>query len=1762
MNGPFLDAVEIFDGATTRIFRALDTHTNTRVILKNIRPEHLTAHEIARLRHEYDILKNSNIPGVVKALGLAEHNGCPALVLEDRGGQALDTLLARGPLELSRALEWAVQTVRALAEIHAQRIIHKDINPHNIIVLDDGHDIELIDFELATKQPRVVEHALRPEILEGTLAYLAPEQSGRMNRAIDNRTDLYSFGATMYHVLIGHPPFQAADPLELVHAHIARKPTPPAIVRPTIPEVLSAIVMKLLAKMPEDRYQSAAGLRADLEECLGRLTDAGTIESFELGAEDVADQFRIPEHLYGRENELAQIETIYQRSPQGKAEFVLLKGPAGIGKSALIREFARSVRMSAGSFASGQFLRQDRDVPYSGIAAALAPLVKERCAASENQLAPLRRELREALGHAAGVVTEVVPEVALLLGKTPPKPVELPADQARERAKFAFVQLFQVLARDGLALFLDDLQWADIASLELLAHLVADVGGKGIVILASAREEDDVQKVIEPFEEHLASKGAVLTTLALKPSSIAAVRALVFDTVGGSRGSIADSEIDALAELIHRRTLGNPLFVATFLNTLHRDGFIDFDHDARAWTWKLSDVETAQVPGDVAQLLSERAAKLAPRTREILQTAACIGTEFQTNLLSSLTGLPEDDIEQSMVESADEGLIYATGQAYAFVHERVREALLQDLDPQSKKTLHWRIGRVLRSEARGDKLFIVLGHVNVAADLVMDARERLDLARLNLEGAQRARAIAAFDAASTYFEAGTSFLPRAAFDTVRDLAWPLALGAAESAYSCRRKRRAEEWYEQLELHAKSELEKLEIAGARVRMHRVLNEYGAAKNLALETLPHYGLTLPKTAGIPKVLLAFGQAERMLSSRKVEDLLALPLAPRSRKNDLWADLMEDALFTVYFEDPLLHSVMTAKIITRTLTEGISAVSPACFAAYALLVRLIRGQAIRANEMCQMALQLAEKFPGLPTALIRYIQAMLIMPFAFPFRQSVEKLGEVYQTARAEGNRIFMHLALGPYVGYPFHAGVPIPEYLANFSARERELDELADASNNARSHRLLQRIALYLQGKTKAGSFETEELDDATFLADLQRDPMKLAAPLYNVNRAWAHLVMGDHAEAKRLFDLAPSTLEEILGAVYTIGEFLWLRATVQLTNMPRSRLARAKALIAVRLDLRKIVGYAEHCREGFGHLAELLKAELARVEGRTQAAADHYENASQLAREQGFLQYEAYAEEQAARYWWARKNDGVARSYMQRAYRAYQIWGATLKIAALEREFPWLERVSGRSSRTTTSTVRGTQSTTSTSLDARSMVLASQAISEEIALDKLLQKLMTVIVQATGATRAALVLDTRSGFVVVAQFAAEQGAQVLARPERLDSSENLPVTLVQYVLRTGKPLLTEDANEHDIARQDPYVRTRSSKSLLLVPMLRHGVTRGTLYLENDALVGVFDAARMTMCEVLLAQVSISIDNAQMYGDLEKLVDERTQALEGARARVVELEKNATEAQMAGGFAHEMRNALTAAKMLLAAVHFKREGAEPRSLCLENAEVLFDMYNALEKSLDAETLDALVPTMRQLNANEEKIHNVLGMIADALERALGTTGTILEYSRLSAEVAGQTLIEVRYLVDSLREETLVDLENCGISLAIDVPEGSQLRGNDVHFHSILKNLVLNARDALLDVDRPEGRRIRVLFEEHQQDARFVVEDNGSGIDPSVAERVFEPFVSTKPVTGTGLGLGVVRKLTALYGGRIHFETEVGRGTRFVVTLPRRQLGVNHE
>lgn len=1742
MERRFVVTEALHEGTTTSIFRAVDASNGGRVVLKRLRSEHKSLVEEERLRHEFSILSRIDAPGVARAVELAWDEGALAMVLLDRGGEALHLRMRRGKLGLRACIAIGASIAAALEGVHAARIIHKDVNPHNIVVCGDGAEIELIDFELATAMPRGADAGIMPDLIEGTLAYIAPEQTGRTNRVVDTRADLYGFGATLYTMLAGRPPFEGQDPIELVHAHIARRPVPLSEKDPSIPAVVSAIVSKLLAKMPEERYQSAAAVRQDLETCLARLDAEGRIEGFVLGASDVSERFQIPEKLEGRGGTIAAIGEARLRAAGSAPLLVLVSGPLGIGKSALLREGARVLAEEEGRVAASKADEREADVPYAAITRALSPLLRELCASSEEKLAQTRQALVSALGSAAPVLVDVLPDLAVVLGKTEGGDAagqtspELPVEQARERARFAFVRLFQVLAKDGLALFLDDLDAADAASLDLVERLVREGAATGLVIVGSCREV-----ILAQLDE----AGAPVVRLSLEPLGQDDVHAIVRGAVHRDGDDVA-----RLAALVHKKTLGNPLFVGAFLSMLHRDGLIDFDHASRAWRWDQDAIERAPVAADVLALLAERASRLGPEALALCRIAACLGLRFDRATLAEAADLELEQVDALLAEAAEEGLVIGGSGAHAFLHERVREVVYAPIPEAERRAIHLRLGRILRAFAPREKLFELLGHLNLAEPSIDDPNERLGVAWMNLEAGKRARAAAAFDAASAHFEAGLSFLPKDAFRSAKEEAVALSFGAAEAAYSCGRRARAEKLYAELDRHAETDLERLRVDRARVRMLRSLNEFPAALDIACAALAREGIVLPKDPGLGAVLFEFAKAERALWKKSVDELLALPFVA-SERSDLVAAIAEDTLFIAFFERPMIQSVLACKLVSSSRSRGLSPASAAGFAGYAFLVRMIRRDVARADELGRMAQRLLDRFPSIATApLVHLTYAVLIAPFRYPPSVMVEEVERTHRAALEAGDRAFTYFAGGTRISSAMLMGRPLGEVLAMLAEDRRRLEELARATNTPFGMPTNERFALFLQGKTRGDGFDTDDLDEATYVADLERDATKLGPAVYSYSKALALVIMGRAEEARRTFEAMPKDVEDKLVVAFAGGEFLFTRGLVlAATARARSPLGRAKDLLVMHACQRKLAALAKDAPASFQHKAELLAAECARLEGRIGAAVDHYERAAKLAHASRFLHEEAIALERAGLFWLERENAEISRSYLGRAIRVYGRWGATAKVAALEKTYPALARSAARSSSTGEEGPTTTRTTSSVALDARAMVRASQAVSGELTLERLLRKLIEVAVQATGAERGVLVLEGDSGLAVAARISAQGTVDVPSEPIPIAEAGGLSLTAIQYVARTGKSLLCKDASSDPITKSDPHVASRGTRSLLVVPIVRQGDLRGALYLENDLSTGAFTADRLSLCEVLAAQMSISVENARLYAGLERLVDERTRALASATARVVELEKTATEARMAGGFAHEMRNALTAAKMLLSVIL----PAEAKSLPVENGDSLLALYGKLDGRVDAEVMDDVAPLLRDINANEERIDGALRLVWSSIERALGTTQLILEYAKLGSERPSDSPLDLSALVRSIAAESQADFAAHGVELVIDVPAAARVRGKDEHWYSILKNLVLNARDALLDVERPEGRRIRVGYEERGGRVVVSVEDNGAGIADEDKARIFEPFFSTKPDTGTGLGLGVVKKLVALYGGTIAAFSELGRGTRFSIELP---------
>ncbi|HEY9641706.1 MAG TPA: serine/threonine-protein kinase PknK, partial [Coleofasciculaceae cyanobacterium] len=889
----------LYEGAVTCVYRAEKKFANelnsTAVILKTLRAEYPTLEELARLKHEYQILQALEIEKSIKPLALENHLNKWVLVLSDFSGEPLANVIAARPFEIDSFLKVAIHLAAVLAQLHEHHLIHKDIKPHNILVNQTTCEVRIIDFGISSRFSRENPIVGNPNLLEGTLAYMSPEQTGRMNRSVDYRTDFYSLGATFYEMLTGQLLFPATDPLELIHCHIAKIPVPPHRVNPRVPEAVSAIVMKLLAKTAEDRYQSALGLKEDLETCLQMLQTSGQITAFQVGDLDLFSQFSIPQKLYGRDREVGLLMAAFQRVSAGNTELMLVSGFSGVGKSSLVNEVHKPIVGARGYFISGKFNQFQRNVPYSAIIAAFQALVKQLLTESAAQLAQWQEKLLVALGSNAQVIIDVVPEVEWVIGKQPAV-LELGATEAQNRFNLTFQNFIRVFCspEHPLVFFLDDLQWADSATLKLLEVILSDAA-IGYLLLIGAYRDHEVSSR-HPFMitlELLRTKAVAIEEIALVPLALEDITQLIADALHSDAMTV-----QPLAELVIQKTSGNPFFVNQFLKTLHQENLLTFrlaSQDNQAgWHWDIAQIEAMGITDNVVELMIRKLQKLPDSTQQVLQLAACVGNTFDLRTLALIYKRSPAAAYQNLLSAIEEGLILPISELkvtpedinevhqvsleFKFLHDRVQQAAYALIDESSKHITHLQIGRLLWHntvpETLSDKIFEIVDHLNLGIALITQESERSEIAHLNLMAGRKAKTAAAYAAATKYLQAGLAVLVEESWDSQYELTLALHEEIAESAFLSGDFDEMNHFIQVVQDRATSLLDKTKVYEVQIQACMRQNKLREAVNTALQVLKLFEVKFPDQPSASDVGQGLQETAAILSGKKTSDLIDLP------------------------------------------------------------------------------------------------------------------------------------------------------------------------------------------------------------------------------------------------------------------------------------------------------------------------------------------------------------------------------------------------------------------------------------------------------------------------------------------------------------------------------------------------------------------------------------------------------------------------------------------------------------------------------------------------------------------------------------------------------------------------------------------------------------------------------------------------------------------------------------------------------------------------
>jgi predicted ATPase/signal transduction histidine kinase len=1427
--------------------------------------ENASAASLNRLEHEYMLRADLDAAWAARPIELSRHNNRPALLLEDPGGAILDRLLGR-PLGIVQFLRTGISIAWALHQAHGRGIIHKDIKPANILVNAASGGVWLTGFGIASRLTYERPNQQPPEMIAGTLAYMAPEQTGRMNRAIDSRSDLYSLGVTFYEMLTGTLPFAAADPMEWVHCHIARQAIPPRERTAEIPAALSAITMKLLAKTAEERYQTAAGVEADLRRCLVEWESHGLIDPFPLGAHDASDRLLMPKQLYGREREIETLLTCFDRAAHGTLELVFVTGYSGIGKSSLVQELHKVLVPIRGLYAAGKFDQYKRDIPYATLAQAFKSLVRSLLSKSEADLSLWRDALSDALGMNGQLIVNLVPELELVVGKQSAVP-ELPPQEAKKRFQIVFRRFLSVFAtkQHPLALFLDDLQWLDGATLELLEEVVAHPDVRHLLLVGAYRDNEvDPSHPLMRALETIRETDARVQDIVLAPLELGDVARLIADTL-----HCEPERANPLAQLVQEKTGGNPFFAIQFLIALVDEGLLAFDSVATVWTWDIQRIRAKNYTDNVVDLMVQRLRRLSIGTQDALKHLACLGNMAEVGTLSVVCQRSEEATHAAIWDAVPAGLIIHQGDMYKFLHDRIQQAAYSLIPEAHRADVHLTLSRVLLASLSADdlteQLFEVANQLNRGGALIVRPEERVQAAKINLFAGRKAKASSAYASGLEYFAAGAALLDEEGWGSRHELKFSLSLERAECELLAGSLKKAAQQIEELLQNSASNLEIAEVSCLKINLHVLVGEHPQAIDSALACLRLFGIDLPAHPTLAQVHAEYGAVRQILGAQSIESLIDLPQMtdPQiSAAMQVLSVLAGPATFT----DFQLSCLLACRMVNVSIRYGMSGASAYAYAWLGSVLGPTFHHYREGYRLARLACDLVEKhaFTAYET---KVYHAMGLAAFwTEPITGLIELRRAATRTATERGDLTFACYGMHQTITYLLVRNDPLDAVwreseMALGFARTAKFRDVVDLIVSQ------QRFIALMQGRAATfSSFTEEQFDEAAFEAQLTATQTPTVICLHWIRKLKSRYLSGDYAEAQVAADKANVLLSSSAVQLQLLDYFYYAALTMAALYEQASADAQSVWLELLTAHREQLREWAENYPPTFSDKHALASAELARIEGRDADAMRLYEKAVQSARENGFVQNEGVAHEVAARFYAARGVDSIARAYLRDSRQCYLRWGGFGKVRQLERLHPWLADDGAPS-------VLGAMIDAPTSqLDLGTVLKASQAVSGEIELSKLIETLMRIALEHAGAGWGLLILLRGRELRIEAEAATSGGiVNVTLRQSAVTPSE-LPESVLLTAIRTRESVLLDDATASKFFSHDSYVHQRRPRSILCLPLVKQSKLVGALYLENNLTSHAFTPGRIAVLELLASQAAISLENAVLYSNLRQAEEE--------------------------------------------------------------------------------------------------------------------------------------------------------------------------------------------------------------------------------------------------------------------------------------------------
>ncbi|MBD2679426.1 MULTISPECIES: ATP-binding sensor histidine kinase [Nostoc] len=1802
---------QLYCGSRTIVYRGIRELDGQPVVIKLLKREYPTFNELLQFRNQYSIANNLEIPGIVRFLCLEPYRNSYALVMEDFGGVSLKLYAQDQLLSITEILEIALQLADILHGLYCHRVIHKDIKPANILIHPHTKQVKVIDFSIASLLPKETTEIKSINGLEGTLSYLSPEQTGRMNRGIDYRSDFYSLGVTLYELLTGELPFESNEPMELVHCHIAKLPNQLGEKREEIPEVLSDIVMKLMAKNPEDRYQSALGLKFDLENCLVQLQQTGKIDHFIIGQRDLCDRFIIPEKLYGRENEVEQLLAAFERvtnppiSPLSKGgdrgvELMLVAGFSGIGKTAVVNEVHKPIVRKQGYFIKGKFDQFNRSIPLSAFVQAFRNLVEQILTQSDAQIAQWKDKILGELGENAQVIIEVIPALEIIIGKQAGIP-ELSGTAAQNRFNLILTKFIQIFASQEhpLVIFLDDLQWADATSLKFL-QLLMNQTSLGYLLLIGAYRDNEVSlahPLILVLDE-VRKAGAKINAITLQPLSHLKLNHLVADTL-----ACLEEVAFPLSQLVYQKTKGNPFFSTQFLKALHQEGLIEFSLESGCWQCDIAQINQQALTEDVVEFMTWQLQKLPESTQFVLQLAACIGNKFDLKTLAIICQLSEVETAAALWKPLQEGLILPQSEVYKFyqesesriedsqeqrnspdfsllssdsccykfLHDRVQQAAYSLIPDDQKQATHLKIGQLLLQNTKAaeqeQNLFEIVNQLNIGKSLILERSQQIQLAKLNLKAGQKARIATAYTAALEYSTTGICLLnlgeEDSCWQTQYDLTLPLYELATETAYLSGNFQQMEQFADIVLQQAKTAIDKMKVYAVKIQAEMAQAKKLQAVKIGLEALELVGASIPESPDSSDTQQAITETTNNLNGKNIEDLINLPLMTDIEKLAA-ARILNSIGTATYQAAPEIFPLVICKLVNLSINYGNSLFSSYGYACYSILLNEKFQDIDLAYQSSKLALKLAENFniPDMKASAFMVAGCSTIFGKAH-LRETLPILWESYQSAVESGNLEFVgYAALTKYQN----------SYLVGneLSVLQEEIATISDVLTQLKQENILYILGIYQQSvlnllnpSGEPSSFRGEICDEKTCLQLLNHASDRTALFQFYFNKMILCYVFCEYQNACQNALLAQAYLDAIQGTIFVLV-FNFYDSLAHLAIYSSVPSEQESILNRVANNQQKIQLWASHAPMNFLHKFYLVEAERERVQGNKAKAIEFYDRAIKEAHENDYIQEEAIANELAAKFYLDWGKERIAQDYLIAAYYGYAHWGAKAKVADLEQHYPQLlttilqqsargytpnETVYANESRFISQTSSsGNSGSVSTALDLSAILKASQKLSSEIQLDKLLSALLEIVTATAGADKCVLMLLNQNQLSIEGVAQVGQPAVVL-QSILLSESKDVPVSLVNTVKRSLKTTAIVNTMEHPLLLTEAYILRQQPKSLLCTPILHQGKLLGVLYLENNLTTGAFTHERVELLNLLCTQAAISLENAKLYQQAQQAI----QDLQQAQLQIVQSEKMSALGNLVAGVAHEMNNPLGfIAASLKQAKPTLADIVEHLKLYQEN------LPNPADKIIDhAEEID--------LDYSLADLPKMIDSMTIACDRLKNISTSLRTFSRADRDY------KVRFNIHEGLDSTILILKHRlkgneqrpAIEVTINYGNLPQVECFPGQLNQVFMNILANAIDALEEANhgrsfeeiKANPNQITITTSVVDKNVKIAIADNGQGMSESVKEKIFDHLFTTKGVgKGTGLGLAIAHQIVVeKHGGTLDVNSTPGEGTEFTIFIP---------